>query len=202
MERSEEKLESLEQVIEALVGQFKELEEPLRAFLKVKAPNYDVALEKIYSVLDTSNKSTEIRELTAAVKSLSQKVDTVPNPIRVQTKNSYDIKSKFFFWGAVVVFLSVAISVGLAVFFGVRNSELSGEANRFKVVRAYYLDVANAIDSAYLKNRDTLMHLTGVKIQERNTLSDAEYRELEKKREYEEAKERKDALKNKNKKRK
>lgn len=189
MNQFEERLESLEQVIEALISQFKGLEEPLREILQTKTPNYDQALEEIFGVLDMAHKNQEITELKSAVKLLTEKVNTIPNPIRIQTKNSFDIKSKFFFWGAVVVFLSVAISTGLAVFFGVRNAELASEAEKYTIVRAYEPETVLGIDSAYLVNKDNVMNEARLMIIEQKTLSEAKYKEVVAKREYEQAQE-------------
>lgn len=164
-------------------------------------------LEKIQQTLDQLSRKGEDQQLTdivkqhygvaenllQTVKSQNQSMATLvrgfPKKVQVKIAHRFEIKDHAKGWviiGAVGA-IAIAVCIGLTVIFGVRNSELSAEANRFKVIRAFWPDVALSIDSAYIANKKKLMSDADIRIQQQKSLSDAQYKEQAAKREYKRA---------------
>lgn len=195
METTEEKLEALEQTLSALLMQFKDLEKSLLNLFEAKWAEHHGLSDRILKNLEAIHNTQDTRDIDDNMRLLVQKIKDLPPQFSVEHHHRYDIRSKAPVLGTVIIFLTVALSVGLAFTFGIRNRELKGEAERFKVLRAFWPETAIEIDSAYLKNQKLLMKNAASRLQERQVLLDAELREKEKKREYEKARDERVKLK-------
>lgn len=177
-------------------------------------------LEQILQVLNQLSNKHEDQQLTdiikqqhgvaenllQTVKNQNQNMVTLvrefPEKLKVKIAHHFEEKDRVKVWviiGAVGA-IAIAVCIGLTVIFGIRNSELSAEADRFKVIRAFWPNVALSIDSAYIANEKKLMSDANIHIQQQKSLSDAQYKEQEAKREYERAFKKRKAIKAKGKK--
>lgn len=195
METTDEKLEALEQTLTALLIQFKDSEKSLLHLFEAKWAEHLDQTDRILKSLEVIHTTRDMKDAGDNMRRLVQRISDLPPKFSVEHHHSYDIRSKAFVLGAVITFLTVALSIGLAFTFGIRNRELKGEAERFKVIRAFWPETAIEIDSAYLKNQKLLMKNADSRLQERQVLLDAELREKKKKLEYEKARDEREKLK-------
>jgi len=194
METTEEKLEVIEQVLQSLVGMIKAFIDHKPELPKIVIPDHSEALNNLAAKIEASDKNRDYLAMKAAIDQHRLLMDAFPKEVKNKLQLVFDIKTKFKMAGIVILFLVMAASIGLTAYLLVRNNELSGEAERFKVVRAFYPEYAKAIDRGYFNNYEKLMRDAELKIKEQQTLSDAAYKEQEAQRDLDAAKAEKEAL--------
>lgn len=160
MKEELEKIESIEQVLEILVGKFVALETSVKEALQVEQPNYKPELKHIYSVLDIAKRNYEAIGLRDMINKLEYRMDQVPERTITKHHHHLEFKTKLQLLGGLSVFIVVALAIGLSVSLLVRNHALRADAERFQVVQAYYPSVGKSIVEAYSNNRSRLMLAT------------------------------------------
>ncbi len=199
METTEEKLEVIEQVLQSLVGMIKTFVEHKPELPKIVIPDHSEEINKLAAQIEASDKNKDYLAMKQAIDSHTALMDKFPKEVKSKLQLVFDIQTKFKMAGIILLFFIMAISVGLTTYLLIRNSDLSGEAERYKVVRAFYAQDAKSIDRAYLKDYDHLMRDADLKIKEQQSMSEAAYKEQEAQRDLDAAKAEKEALEKKRK---
>ncbi|MGY3053297.1 hypothetical protein ACVWYG_001495 [Pedobacter sp. UYEF25] len=188
MEKTEEKLEHIEELLELFITRSKTQQEQLDLIVARQIPNYEKPLSKILEVLANEEHAKNVETISKQLQLLVKNASSVPNVIPVRHHHNFDLRSRPYFIGAAIVFVTMALSFGGLLFLGFRRQELRSEAEKFRVVRGSDLSLALAIDSLYLQNRESLMEKAETRILEREQLLTAQAKELKARTEYEKAK--------------
>lgn len=188
MEKTEEKLEHIEQLMELFITRSNTQQEQLDLIVGREIPNYEKPLSKILEVLDQQEHTKNIEKIIKQIQLLIKNASSVPDVIPVRHHHNFDLRSKPYFIGAAIVFITMAFSFGGLLFLGFDKKELIREAEKFRVVRGNDPLLALAIDSSYLLDRNVLMEKAEKKILEREQLLMAQAKELKARTDYEKAK--------------
>ncbi|WP_231426998.1 hypothetical protein [Pedobacter sp. Leaf250] len=200
MENINEKLENIEEIMDLLIGQLKFQDEKLSAIIAHQNLQADEAIAITTPNGGIMPSIDELKRFAISMNVLKKKIEQLPESFNVKHQHHYEIKSKFYFVGAIIIFLIVAISLGSSIFLILRNSELKTESDKFKVIRGAYAELANEIDGHYLKDKENLMKNADLQIHQQQVLIEASLKEAKAKKDYETARKSKKNLKDKQKK--
>jgi len=200
MEKINEKLENIEEIMDLLIGQMKSQEEKLSVILEHQLSHADDVITKTTPVEEIMPSIEELNRFAVSINELKKKIEQLPEAFKVRHQHHYEIKSKFYFTGAIIIFFVVAISLGSSISLIFRNSELKTESDKFKVIRGAYPELSIEIDGHYLKDRDNLMKNADLQIHQQQVLIEASLKEAKAKKDYETARKSKKNLKDKQKK--
>lgn len=200
MENINEKLENIEEIMDLLIGQLKFQDEKLSAIIAHQNLQADEAIAITTPNGGIMPSIDELNRFAVSMNVLKKKIEQLPEAFKVKHQHHYEIKSKFYFVGAIIIFVVVAISLGSSISLILRNSELKTESDKFKVIRGAYPELAIDIDGYYLKDKDNLMKNADLQIHQQQALIEACLKEAKAKKDYETARESKKNLKGKQKK--
>lgn len=200
MENINEKLENIEEIMDLLIGQLKFQDEKLSAIIAHQNSQADEAIAITTTDGGIMPSIDELNGIAVSMNGLKKKIEQLPEAFKVKHQHQYEIKSKFYFVGAIIIFLVVAISLGSSISLILRNSELKTESDKFKVIRGAYPELANEIDGHYLKDKENLMKNAELQIHQQQVLIEASLKEAKAKKDYETARKSKKNLKDKQKK--
>lgn len=187
MEKTEEKLEHIEELLELFITRSKTQQEHLDLLVGREIPNYEKPLSKILQVLANEEHANNIETINKQLKQLVKNASSVPHVIPVRHHHNFDLRSRPYFIGAAIVFITMSLSFGGLLFLGFNRQEITTEAEKFLVVRGSDPSLALTIDSLYLQDRDSLLKKTEKEILEREQLLAAQARERQAKTDYENA---------------
>lgn len=199
MENINEKLENIEEIMDLLIGQLKFQDEKLSAIIAHQNSQADEAIAITTPDGGIMPSIDELNRFAVSMNELKKKIEQLPEAFEVKHQHHYEIKSKFYFVGAIIIFLVVAISLGSSISLILRNSELKTESDKFKVIRGAYPELAIEIDGHYLKDKDNLMKNADLQIHQQQVLIEASLKEAKAKKDYETARKSKKNLKDKQK---
>ncbi|MGY3054152.1 hypothetical protein ACVWYG_002355 [Pedobacter sp. UYEF25] len=188
MEKTEEKLEHIEQLLELFISRSKTQQEQLELIIGREIPNYEKQLSKILEVLADQEQIENLEKINKQLQLLVKNVPAIPKVIPVRHHHNFDLRSRPYFIGAAIVFITMALAFGGLLFLGFDRKELTREAEKFRVVRGSDPLMALAIDSLYLQDRESLMEKAEKEILEREQLLTAQAKELKARTDYEKAK--------------
>ncbi|MGY3053101.1 hypothetical protein ACVWYG_001298 [Pedobacter sp. UYEF25] len=188
MEKTEEKLEHIEELLELFITRSKTQQEQLDFIVARPIPNYEKLLSKIIEVLDQQENVKSLETITKQLQQLIENATSVPEIIPVRHHHNFDLRSRPYFIGAAIVFITMALSFGGLLFLGFNRQEITTEAEKFRVVRGSDPLMALVIDSLYLQNRESLMKKAEKNILEREQLLTAQAKERQAGMDYEKAK--------------
>ncbi|RZJ35005.1 MAG: hypothetical protein EOO18_08175 [Chryseobacterium sp.] len=194
MEKTDEKLENIEQVMELLIAQIKSQGKKLSFLVEREEITISTCAEEISPEAGSIPKAEDFENLNYTMEKLTEKINTLPKVFNMKHHHSFETKSKSYTIGAVIIFIVVALSAGASFFLIFRNSELSDESDKFRIIRGNYPDLAKEIDTFYLKDKERIMKDAEVKIIHNQSMLDAETKENKAKKEYEKAKAQKKRL--------
>ncbi|WP_158797521.1 hypothetical protein [Pedobacter sp. L105] len=177
MENAEEKMEAMEQAIDSFIPKMQEMQTAIAEQAKVKTPDFKEDFDKI---IQFSQKTSDVinKNLTHFKESVNVLIDviqSIPKQEPILHHHHFDIKSKFFVISFVIMLLTVAVSTGLAVSFGIGYRERYHEATSYSIVRAFYPEVAKYVDNAYSANAEEIIREAEIRIEEQKTLSSENY---------------------------
>lgn len=200
MENINEKLENIEEIMDLLIGQMKSQDEKLSVIVAHQNSQDDRAIVTTNPDKGIIPSTEDIDRFQVSMNELNKKIEQLPEAFKVKHQYHYEIKSKFYFVGAIIIFLVVAISLGSSISLILRNSELKTESDKFKVIRGAYPELAIEIDGDYLKEKDNLIKNADLQIHQHQLLIEASLKEAKAKKDYETARKSKKNLKDKQKK--
>lgn len=200
MEKINEKLENIEEIMDLLIGQIRSQEEKLSVIIEHQLLHADNVITKTTPVEEIMPSIGELNKFAVSINELKKKIEQLPEAFKVKHQHHYEIKSKFYFIGAIIIFVVVTISLGSSISLIFRNSELKTESDKFKVIRGDYPELANEIDGYYLKDKENLIKNADLQIHQHQVLVEASLKEARAKKDYESARQSKKNLKDKQKK--
>ena len=200
MEKINEKLENIEEIMDLLIGQIRSQEEKLSVIIEHQLSHADDVITKTTPDGEIMPSIEELNRFVVSMNELKKKIEQLPEEFKVKHQHNYEIKSKFYFVGAIIIFLFVAISLGSSISLILRNSELKTESDKFKIIRGAYPELSIEIDGHYLKDKDSLMKHADLQIHQQQVLIEASLNEAKAKKDYETARKSKKNLKDKQKK--
>ena len=187
MEKTDEKLEHIEQLLELFITRSKTQEEQLDLIVARPIPNYEKLLSKIIEVLDQQENTKSLEKINKQLQQLVKNASSIPNVIPVRHHHNFDLRSRPYFIGAAIVFITIALSFGGLLFLSLNRQELKSEAEKFRVIRGSDPSLALTIDSLYLQDKESLIKKAEKEILEREQLLTAQEKELKAKTDYENA---------------
>ncbi|WP_419699847.1 hypothetical protein [Mucilaginibacter sp. NFX135] len=146
-EELEEKVNIMEELIQGFAGRISVMETSIAEFLKSFLEQYRGTLEMISARIETANKRYNDQKIQQQIDELKDVVATVPKVIRVKNSHHLGAWSKNLIICLVVCFVTMAVSIGTALYFYHQNDRLNREAYNFWLVRALYPEVAKTIDA-------------------------------------------------------
>ena len=200
MENINEKLENIEEIMDLLIGQMKFQDEKLSVIIEHQNSQIDETVATNTPDKEIIPSIEDINRFQVSMNELNKKIEQLPEAFKVKHQYHYELKSKFYFIGAVIIFLVVAVSLGSSISLIFRNSELKIESDKFKVIRGAYPELAIEIDGHYLKDKDNLIKNADLQIHQHQILIEASLKEAKAKKDYETARKSKKNLKDKQKK--
>lgn len=200
MEKINEKLENIEEIMDLLIGQMRSQEEKLSVIIEHQHSQANEAIAITMPDVEIIPSIEELNRFAVSINELKKKIEQLPETFKVNHQHHYEIKSKFYLTGAIIIFIVVAISLGSSISLLFRNSELKTESDKFKVIRGAYPELAIEIDGHYLKDKDKLMKNADLQIHQQQVLIEASLKEAKAKKDYETARKSKKNLKDKQKK--
>jgi len=200
MEKINEKLENIEEIMDLLIGQIRSQEEKLSVIIEHQHSQADEAIAITMPDGEIIPSIEELNRFAVSMNELKKKIEQLPEAFKVKHQHHYEIKSKFYFTGAIIIFLVVAISLGSSISLIFSNSELKTESDKFKVIRGAYPELAIEIDRQYLKDKENLIKNANLQIHQHQVLIEASLKEAQAKKDYERARQSKKSLKDRQKK--
>ncbi|TCD11595.1 hypothetical protein EZ449_04865 [Pedobacter frigidisoli] len=198
MEKINEKLENIEEIMDLLIGQMKSHDEKLSVIIEQQHSQADDKTTITTPDGELMPSIEELNKFAVSMNELKEKIEHLPKAFKL--KHQYEINSKFYFTGAIIIFLVVAISLGSSISLIFRNGELETESDKFKVIRGAYPELAIEIDGHYLKDKENLIKNADLQIHQHKVLVEASLKEAQAKKDYESARQAKKSLKDKQKK--
>ncbi|SEB22347.1 hypothetical protein [Pedobacter hartonius] len=180
MENAEEKMEAMEQAIDSFIPKMQEMQTAITEQAKVKIPDYKEDFDKIiqFSQKTSEGINKSLTHFKESVNVLIEVIQSIPKQEPVQHHHHFDIKSKVFVTSFVIMLLTVAVSIGLAVSFGIGYMKRYHEATSYSIVRAFYPKVAKYVDNAYSTNAEEIIREAEIRIEEQKTLSSEDYERM------------------------
>lgn len=157
MDKLEEKIESLEQVIEALIGRFRNVEIVVGSLAENEPKDYGERLKSIIKLLSCTEQKASLQELKRSLDQLREKIELNPKKTEIMHHHHLDIKSRSRLWWLLTIFITVSISLGSSVSLLIRNHELFTDSEKYRMVRAFYPRQSKQLDEVYQKNRKGLL---------------------------------------------
>jgi len=200
MENINEKLENIEEIMDLLIGRMKFQDEKLSVIIAHQNSQADKTIATTTPDKEIISSREDINRFQVSMNELKKKIEQLPEAFKIRHQHHYEIKSKFYFTGAIIIFLVVAISLGSSISLIFSNSELKTESDKFKVIRGAYPDLAIEIDGQYLKDKENLIKNANLQIHQHQVLIEASLKEAQAKKDYERARQSKKNLKDRQKK--
>lgn len=157
MDKLEEKIESLEQVIEALIGRFRNVEIVVGSLAEHEPKDYSQTLASITKLLTSTEQKASLQALKSSLDQLHERMRSPSNKSEIMHHHHLDIKSRSRLWWFFTLFVIVSASLGSSVSLLIRNHRLFADAEKYKVVRAFYPLQAKELDQVYDRSRRTLL---------------------------------------------
>ncbi|MES2447989.1 MAG: hypothetical protein V4546_12460 [Bacteroidota bacterium] len=157
MDKIEEKLDSLEQVLEVLIGRFRNVEIVVGSLAENEPKDYRNEMQSIIGLLERAEQKARWPELASSIAEVGKKLDTSRQKSEVRHHHHLDLRSRSRLWWVMSVFMVVTATVGVATALGIRNHQLHQDAEKFKVVRAFYPKLSNQVEEVYLQHHDAVM---------------------------------------------
>lgn len=157
MDKLEEKIESLEQVIEALIGRFRNVEIVVGSLAEQEPKDYSQALASITKLLTSSQEKASLEAFKSSLDQLHERMRSHSNKSETRHYHHLDLKSRSRLWWFLAVFVIVSASLGTSVSLLTRNHRLFTDAEKYRVVRAFYPLQTKEVDRAYGRNRKGLL---------------------------------------------
>ncbi len=157
MDKLEEKIESLEQVIEALIGRFRNVEIVVGSLAENEPKDYGETLQSIIELLKRTEQKASFQELKNSLGQLRERVEANSKKSETIHYHHLDIKSRSRLWWLFAIFIMVSASLGSSVSLLIRNHRLFTDSEKYKVVRAFYPRQSKQLDEAYRNNSNGLL---------------------------------------------
>lgn len=135
--------------------------------------------EKLKELHSTINEVKEMKiaefgsQLMAYEKQLTTitgKIDAIPTEIPFRNRIEFDTKSKFVIKLVLSLAIATATLLVLVIVLLYNISSRSDDKNKYEIIKGFYPELADQIDSAYIVNQDTLIEQAQVRIQHRKHL--------------------------------
>lgn len=149
---------------------------------KIDALELASVSEKLKELHSTINEVKEMKiaefgnQLMAYEKQLTTitgKINAIPTEIPVKNRIEFDTKSKFVTKLILSLGIAAAVLLAVVVMLLFTISGRTDEKNKYEIVRGFYPEIAEQIDSAYIVNQDTLIEQAQVRIQHRQHFLEA-----------------------------
>lgn len=157
MDKIEEKLDSLEQVLEVLIGRFRNVEIVVGSLAENEPKDYREELRSIIGLLETAEQKARWQELGRSLEELQKKINAGKQKSEVRHHHHLDIGSRSRLRWIMSVFMVVATSMGVATALGIRNHQLYQGAEKFKVISAFYPKISRQVEEVYSEHRQAVM---------------------------------------------
>ena len=135
--------------------------------------------EKLKELHTTINEVKEMKiaefgnQLAAYEKQLTTitgKINAIPMEIPIRNKIEFDTRSKFVTKLILSLGLATAFLLAVVVILLFNISSRADDKNKYEIVKSFYTEIADQIDSAYIVNQDTLIEQAQARIQHREHL--------------------------------
>jgi len=157
MDKLEEKIEALEQVIEALIGRCRNIEIVVGGLAENEPKDYGETLRSIIELIRRMDQKASLDEVKNSLSQLREQMELNSKKSETLHYHHLDIKSRSRVWWLVAIFITVSASLGSCVSMLIRNYQLSADAEKYKVVRAFYPLQSKELDEAYRNNSKGLL---------------------------------------------
>ncbi|TCD01299.1 hypothetical protein [Pedobacter psychroterrae] len=157
MDKLEEKIESLEQVIEALIGRCRNIEIVVGGLAESEPKDYGETLQSIITLLRRMGQKASLNEVKNSLSQLREKMELNSKKSETIHYHHLDIRSRSRLWWLFAIFITVSASSGSCISMLIRNHQLSTDAEKYRVVRAFYPLQSKQLDEAYHNNSEGLL---------------------------------------------
>lgn len=171
MENHEENIQ--QEILDSMAKKVTELEKRQG---KIDALELTSIPEKLKELHSTINEVKEMKiaefgnQLMAYQKQLTTitgKIDAIPKEIPFRNRIEFDTKSKFVIKLVLSLGIATAVLLAVVVMLLFNISSRADDKNKYEIVRGFYPEIADQIDSAYIVSQDTLIEQAQVRIQHR-----------------------------------
>ena len=126
---------------------------------------------KEMKALDFSN---QLAQLSSLLNSFDRKLDAIPKEIPLKNKIEFDTKAKFVIKLILLLGLTTMMLAGVVIALLIEMDNRTSDRNKYKIVKGFYPEIADQIDSAYTTNKDTLIKHAEMYIKHRELVLEAE----------------------------
>lgn len=158
MNKIEEKLESIEEVLQQLVHKITDLEKREIKFPEITLPDYTGWLKQIFVRVEALRKNPPAEVLKAMMQTLDQKIAGLPEQIPV--RHHIETRSKGFLITGLLLILVSASSVGLFAHTWSVNRGLKENDLKYRMIRFQYPQAGLWADSIYQKDPKAARQIT------------------------------------------
>jgi hypothetical protein len=156
LEKRQAKIEELD--LPALPSKVKELETKIADTAKMQ----------------TLENTKQLERFDKQLSGFDGKINAMPKEIPVKYNVQFDTKAKFVIKLILSLVLAAMILTGVVVALLVEGNGIKNDGNKYKIVKGFYPEIADQIDSAYIANRDTLIKNAEMNIEHQKLVSEAE----------------------------
>ncbi|RNL53040.1 hypothetical protein [Pedobacter jejuensis] len=174
MKTIENSIDNLEQILEALASQGKDLADDIKTLINTKPDDNSDEIERILLSLNDVKAKLDFENLKAMLMSLNRKIEKVPYIIPVTHHHHLDRSSKGLVVGIFSGLLFIAVLTGLTAYLLNRNASLALNSDKLLYLRAYNPEYLNRVDLAFVSARDSLVKVAEEKIIHLKQLQEAE----------------------------
>jgi ATP-dependent Zn protease len=123
MENINEKLENIEEIMDLLIGQMKFQDEKLSVIIEHQNSQIDETVATTTLDKEIIPSIEDINRFQVSMNQLNKKIEQLPEAFKVKHQYHYEIKSKFYFIGVVIIFFCFCIFFGGWICIMLRYSE-------------------------------------------------------------------------------
>lgn len=197
MTEIKQQLESLEEVIQQLVHKLSAFEKGKGDPTPIRFPDYSPHFKRLHEELAKQQLRQDYLQVQHQLNQVEKIYRTIPGAVKIKHQHLLDLKSRgvivslFFAYGITALLIAVSVSLWE------RNSELSANSWKYRIMRQLYPKEALRIDRLYNEDvqgiRDSVMRME----QHQQQVHDAEIIAMREEEQAKEARKKADRLKEK-----
>lgn len=125
--------------------------------------------------MKTLKNTQQLERFDKQLNGFDEKINTIPKQLPIKYNVQFDTKSKFVIRTILGLGLAVVIMLAVSISLWIENSRRADETNKFLILRGFYPNVAEYIDTAYISNADFLIKKAKANLDEQQTMSEAAF---------------------------
>ncbi|WP_276348840.1 hypothetical protein [Daejeonella sp. JGW-45] len=156
--KHEQRLEELEEVLQRTLNKVKELEN--RKIELPTIPDYTLQFSELKEGIARHNLAYPAVKIQTQILELQKNIDAIPKRIPIQHYYHFTDRSKGSIIAGIILLISCALSVGIAISLWKENRKLNDNSVKFRMIRQSYPNISHWADTIYNHDPKAMERLT------------------------------------------